>query len=501
MKKTSFIKRNQIFVLFLLFFISFWGCQNQNKKYDKIDSLLKYCYENGQFNGNVLVAEKGIVIYNRAFGISNFDPIDSLKINSQFRLGSVTKQFTAMAIMMLKEQGKLDLDDNIRKYLPELSYNGITIRHLLTHTSGLPDYMTLFDQHWHVDKKADVEKQIADNDDVIRLFAKYNLDVLFQPGEKMVYSNTGYVLLASIVARASGLAFEKFLNSNIFKPLKMDRSLVYSAIRDDSMEDRVYGFRFALNGSDYLPNDYHYLNGIAGDGAVYSTTNDLFKWDRALYTEKLVSNKMLQQAFSPVILNNDSTVNYGFGWRIDSTLTGKKCVQHSGGWVGFITWISREIEENNTIIVLTNHSSSYVNGIRKAIDQILHDRPFSFPKINISDEVGKKLINQGSDAAIAYYYDLKKNKSDLYNFHERLLNALGYQLIDQDKLAEAIEIFKLNSDNFPESSNGYDSLAEAYMLSGNSELAIKNYKKSLELDPDNKNAAEKLKQLTKNLRE
>lgn len=461
----------------------------------RIDSLMQYCYDYGLFNGNILVAEKGEVIYHRAFGIAKFNPVDSLQINYQFRLGSVTKQFTAMAIMMLKEQGKLGYDDDIQEYLPELSYQDVTIRHLLTHTSGLPDYMSLFSQYWDIDEKELLEKEMADNDDMLTMLASHPSEIAFKPGEKWQYSNTAYVLLALIVDRASGQPFEKFLQNHIFEPLDMTRTLVYSAIRDDRMENRVYGHRIALNAVDYISTDSHYLNGIAGDGAVYSTTGDLLKWDQALYTDILVSNTTLNEAFTPVVLNNDSTFNYGFGWRIDTTLTGKKRVGHSGSWVGFINAISREIDDNNTIIILTNHSSRYVSEIQNAVESILHNRAVKYPKISIATHIGKTLVTKGIDAAISQYHQLKRNEFAKYNFSVRELNSLGYKLIQLNKLAEAIAIFKLNVESFPESFNAYDSLGEAYMQNEKIDLAIKNFERSLELNPENSNALEKLQQL------
>jgi len=471
------------------------GMVSAQSKTKKIENLMQYCYNNNQFNGAVLIAENGEIIYHRVFGIANFDPLDSLRLDSQFRLGSVTKQFTAMAIMMLKEQDLLDYEDNIQKYLPELPYENITIRHLLTHTSGLPDYLTLFDQNWDTTTTNSSNKQIADNDDVIAMLATYKPDVFFSPGEKWQYSNTAYVLLAIIVARVSGEPFEEFLTKNIFNPLDMSRTLVYSAIRNDPMEHRVYGYRKSLNGSDYIATDFHYLNGVAGDGAIYSTTSDLFKWDRALYTDKLVSEATFEEAFTPVVLNNDSTYNYGFGWRIDTTKSGKKQVEHGGGWVGFRTFISRDIEENNTIIILTNDTNPYLRDIVESIELILHDESYTYPKISIGRVIGRTVINKGIDAALSLYKNLKQDKPDEYNFAERELNSLGYQLIQMNRLKDAIEIFKLNIDMFPDSFNPYDSLAEAYMLNGDTELAISNYRKSLELNPDNINATERLQKL------
>lgn len=480
----------------ILFIFTFSSVSHAKLKSEKIDSLMQYCYTNGLFNGNVLIAEKGKIIYHNSFGIANFKPVDSLKNDSQFRLGSVTKQFTAMAIMILKERGKLNYDDDIEIYLPEIPYKGITIRHLLTHTSGLLDYISLFNKYWDREQEDEQKKKIADNNDVIALLAKYPKDVLFEPGEKWEYSNTGYILLAIIVNRVSGIPFEKYLFENIFKPLDMSRTLVYSAIRNDSMEHRVHGYQMDLNGTDYLLNDFHYLNGAAGDGAIYSTTGDLFKWDQSLYTEKLVSNATLNEAFTPVVMNNDSTYNYGFGWNIQTSLSGKKCVRHGGGWVGFITHISREYEDKNTYILLTNHSSQYVFDIRTAFESILHGKKVEYPKISIAQIIGKSLVTQGIDSAISQYHNLKKNEYEKYNFAERELNSLGYNLMYQTKkIPEAISIFKLNVESYPDAANPYDSLGEAYMLDGKNDLAIKNYKKSLELNPDNSNAVEKLKEL------
>jgi CubicO group peptidase (beta-lactamase class C family) len=491
------MKKKTIFFIFLLTFILAGNNLFPGTKEAKFDALFEQCKTNQQFNGNVLVAEKGKIIYHRAYGIAAHDPVKPLKIDSQFRLGSVTKQFTAMAIMILKEKGKLDYKDDIRKYLPELPYKDITIHHLLTHTSGMPNYLTLFAKHWDVDKKNPAEKKLADNDDVIKLLAKYHPAVLFKPGEKWRYSNTAYVLLAVIVSRVAKEPFEKFLHHNIFKPLDMTRSLVYSAIRDDRMKDRVYGYRLFLESSGYQPNDFNYLNGVAGDGAVYSTTSDLFKWDRALYTEKLVSKSTLELAFTPVTLNDGSTHDYGYGWGIAKSLTGKKRVRHGGGWVGFVTYITRDIEENNTIILLTNHSSRYIGAIRKAADNILHDKPYTLPKIPISRVIGKTILEKDIQSAIRQYHRLKKSSPDKYDFREQELNRLGYGLIQLKKPAEAIEIFKLNVKLFPKSWNPYDSLGEVYMLNGNVKLSITNYKKSLELNPNNNNAVEMLKQLTK----
>jgi len=478
----------------LIIILSAYSCVESTS--EKIEDYLEYCYQNCQFNGSVLVSKNGEVIYQEALGIANIDPLEPLQINSQFRLASLSKPFTAMAILILKEQGKLDYEDDITKYLPELPYPGITIRNLLTHTGGILEYEDLFEKYWDPEHKIFLDKKYANNEDVIDMFVKYHTKPLFKPGDKYAYSNTGYVFLASIVSRASGEPFEVFLKKNVFDPLDMSNTLVYSAIRNETMENRVYGFRLALNGSDYISHDFHYMSGIAGDGAIYSTTGDLYQWDRALYSESLVSRETLEKAFTPVILNNSSTSTYGFGWGIDTSLTGKKVVNHGGGWIASKTWLWREIEDNNTIIILTNNSYRYIYDIRKALKQILHNKPYSVPKISIADIIGKICVNNGIESAIAEYHHLKKSNPEMYNFTKWELNNLGYQLTQQEKYAAAIEIYKLNSESYPKYSNAYSGLGEAYRLNGDVDLAIKNFEKALEIYPNNRWAKQKLNLLT-----
>jgi len=483
-------------LLLILYALAIYSCSQPTN--DKIDTFLIHCYENNQFNGALLVSKEGKIIYHKVFGISSIDPLKSLQLDSQFRLASLSKPFTAMAIMILKEQGILTYEDDISMYLPELPFRGITIRHLLTHTSGIVEYENLFEPYWDPEHENYLDKRYADNDDVIDMLLKYKPELVFQPGGKWAYSNTGYVLLASIVSHVAEEPFEVFLKNNIFKPLGMSHTLVYSAIRDESMDHRVYGYHLALNGSDFVPNDFHYMSGIAGDGAMYSTTGDLYKWDRALYTNKLVSEKTLEEAFTPVMLNDGTTHNYGFGWGINKTLTDKKAVSHGGGWIAARTWLWREIEEDNTIIILTNHTSRYIYDIRQGINQILHDEPYSLPKIGVADVIGKYIATEGIEVAITQYQQLKKQKSDQYNFNKWELNNLGYELIRLERVTEAVEIFKLNVDSYPKYANAYSGLGEAYRLDGNAKLAIENFEKSLELYPDSDFAKRKIKQLQTN---
>ena len=323
----------------------------------KFESLLNALYENGQINGNFLMAEHGKIVYQQSFGLANETTNQKLDENSIFDIASITKQFTAMAIMILHERGKLNLNDPIVKFIPELGfYEGITIQHLLNHTSGLPDYMTMFDE---VFDKA----KIATNEDVITMLCKQRPDVHFLPNESHEYSNTGYVLLASIIEKVSGKTYDSYLSEAIFEPLEMKNTFVYSRrLAPQKIENYAYGYVFSDSLNNYiLPDSIDaykevvYLDGVVGDGGINSTVIDLLKWDRALYTSMLISSKGMEEIFSQTMLEDGSQVPYGYGWQMDHHLKYGKIVFHGGGWPGYAAFIARHITDDKTIIILQNH--------------------------------------------------------------------------------------------------------------------------------------------------
>jgi len=323
-----------------------------------LDSITTAAVDTARFNGTVLVARDGEVIYQKSFGWANYDTREPLNDSSLFELASVSKQFTSMGIMILKERGALSYDDDVKTYIPELPYQGMTIRHFLTHTSGIPDYMDLFlKTRWDRDK-------IVYNEDIVEALAKYKPDVLFTPGERWEYSNTAYALLATIIGRVSGKTYGQFLDENIFDPVGMTRTRTYNTRRSKGEVIPNYAFGFVYSDSLQrfaLPDslkDYWYvrtLDGVEGDGIVNSTTGDLFKWNKSLYTELLVKNLTVEEAFTPVTLNDGSTYPYGFGWGIETDSVMGKIVRHSGGWPGYSTHIRRYIDRGDCIIILSNN--------------------------------------------------------------------------------------------------------------------------------------------------
>lgn len=365
--------KNPLIVILILSCLLYTHVDGQDKRPEKFDSLLSSLHSKDLFNGNVLIAEKGKVIFQKSYGYANLQTRVKLDKNSMFELASVTKQFTSMAILILVQERKLSLNDSLRKFFPELPYKNITVKNLLNHTGGEPDYSGLIEKYWN-------KSEIISNNQAIALLAKYAPPGGYAPGDKWEYSNTGYMLLASIIEKVSGITYRDFLVKKIFKPLRMKRTTVYNRrYRPQTIDN--YAFGYVFNDSlkkwilpDSMP-EYRvviYTDGIVGDGCVNSTTADLLKWDRALYTEKLVSKELLNLAFEQTKLNDGSRQDYGFGWGMYSKPLYGKVVFHSGGWPGYLTWISRYIDTDKTIIILMNHFIPSQQRLPKSIEKILH---------------------------------------------------------------------------------------------------------------------------------
>ena len=325
------------------------------KKSAKIDSFFTSRYKHRAFNGTVLIAEKGRIVYENAFGFANFKEKDSLKTNSVFQLASVSKPLTSFAVLMLYDRGKLDLEDDVQKYFPDFPYENITIRLLLSHRSGLPEYMYFADKLWPSRSKP------ITNQDVLSLMIKFKPYKYYDPGKRYNYSNTNYCLLVLIIEKVSGMTFENFMKSQIFEPLGMNNSYVlrYEDIKEPEIDNVVVGYNKRGRRAENS-----YLNGVVGDKGIFSTVEDLFKWDTAIYQGRLVRKETMEEAFKPAHKDLRLNDNYGFGWRINEN-DGDKIVFHSGWWKGFRTYYIRKLSEQKTIIVLTNTARHNFISIRK----------------------------------------------------------------------------------------------------------------------------------------
>lgn len=356
----------------VIFFLA--GCGKEKhvvkSRGEKIDSLVAAIAD---FSGVVLVAEKGRPVYHKAFGFINVETGAKMDTTSIFELASVSKQFTGMLIAMLQAEGKLEYDDPMEKYLPGLPYPGITVRQLLNHTSGLPDYQQMMDEHWDKSK-------VANNDDILAYLRKFHPEALFKPGKKYLYSNTGYVLLGSIVEKASGKEFVAYCHEKIFDPLAMTSTDIRSKAQKDAISNFALGYIFTPEKGRYVRADSFpssnytiWLGGRKGPGRISSTTRDLLKWDRALYTERLANKATLSEIFSPAKLNNGAASNYGFGWELRNDSTRGKVVLHTGDNPGYKTEIIRYIDKDETVIVLCNNAHKKFADFVSDIEAILKE--------------------------------------------------------------------------------------------------------------------------------
>jgi CubicO group peptidase (beta-lactamase class C family) len=310
------------------------------------------------FNGAFLVAKKGTIIFEAYNGYANATKKDSLNEHSAFHLASVSKTFTAMGILKLAEQGKLKLDDDLTLYFPSFPYAGVTIKMLLNHRSGLPNYIYFLQKlGWDVSK-------VSSNQDVLNYLIQFKPPVTHQPGTRFNYCNTNYALLALIIEKASGKSYAQFLKDTFFAPLRMDDTYVFS-MADSGRAMPSYDWR-------WRPEVFNFLDGEYGDKNVYSTAKDLLKWDQGLYSSKLFTQQTLEAAFTPYSNEKPGIKNYGLGWRMNVYPNGKKIIFHTGWWHGNNAILVRLIEDSATIIALGNKFNRAVYDAKKLSNIFQH---------------------------------------------------------------------------------------------------------------------------------
>ena len=459
-------------------------------KAKQIEDLLAKYTEYGQFNGSALVAENGKVIFKKGFGLANMEWNIPNQSDTKFRLGSITKQFTAFLIVKLAEEGKIKLDVPITTYLPDYpKENGdkITIHHLLTHTSGIPNYNST-SNFLKVKSRNPYSPQ-----DFVKTFDKLPLE--FKPGEKFNYSNSGYFLLGYIIEKITGKTYEQYLQETILTPLNLvNTGFDHSEI---ILKNRASGYE--KQGKNFVNSSFIDMSIPYAAGSLYSTVEDLYLWDQALYGNKILSEKSMESLFKPYI-KSWGDESYGYGWSLeDVTIQGKgklKIIEHGGGINGFNTIISRVPADKNLVVLLNNTGGTVLGEMNEAIRNILYNQSYNQAKKSMALELLEIFKEKGTGAGVDTYKKLKADPT--YGIKEGDMNNAGYQLLQTGKKKEAIEIFKINVEAFPKSGNVYDSLGEAYLADGDKKLALANYSKSVELDPSNENGKKVLEELSKN---
>ena len=454
-------------------------------KVERIDALVSKYHDLNLFNGAALVAEDGRAIYSRGFGdaVMEFDVPNTP--DTRFRIGSVTKQFTAAIVLQLVEEGRIDLQASITDYLPDYppaQGDKVTIHHLLTHTSGIPSYTDLPGF-----MEGPVREPFTPSDSLLPVF--WEMDLEFEPGARWSYNNSGYHILGVIIERVTGRSYDRVLRERILEPLGLENTgYDHNA---DVVERRALGYVRVPGGFQHAP----YLDTSVpfAAGMLYSTVEDLLIWDQALYGQGPFRNPETRELyFTPhVAMSTADGPHYGYGWMIHDVAVGADTVhlvEHGGGIFGFTTGFWRLPEERRTIILIDNTNGSQNDRIMRGILAILHDQEPEMPRRPIGDALAEVIEDRGIEAAVAAYHALRDSAPDGYDFGEDQLNGLGYVYLRRGDVATAIRLFELNVEQFPAASNPYDSLGEAYLEAGDHERAVANYRRSLELNPANDNA-------------
>lgn len=326
----------------------------------KIDEFMQHLHKVSGFNGNVLVAKKGKIIYEGSFGWANHLTRDSLKLGSQFELASVTKTMTGTAIMQLWEKGKIKLDQNVKDFFPDFPYDGVTIRLLLTHRSGMMNYVYFVDNIYrsqHLNQKKGLT-----NKEAMDLIAKYKPARFNKPNASFLYNNSNFMVLGAIIEKVSGMSYADYMKENIFKPAGMTHTAVYSKAVYDKIPVDVVGHD--RNSWKYSVAQ-NFLDGPVGDKGIYSTVADLYVFDQALKAGKLIKPATQDSAYTahnPMIRGHFS---YGYGWRIFES-PGQKVIYHTGWWHGFRHIFLRDMKNDVTIVLLGN----MVNGSLLHLDDL-----------------------------------------------------------------------------------------------------------------------------------
>jgi CubicO group peptidase (beta-lactamase class C family) len=389
------MKRLQITFLFLLLGI----LTPAQEKAALYDSLFNTMHERNQFNGNVLVAENGNIVYESCFGYADREAKTELNKNTLFNTGSMSKLFTALAVQQLAERGELAYSDKVSKYLTEFPYQDVNLHHLLVHAGGLPGDKSLLDSvNWDYSK-------IATNEDVLKILYKEKPELKFTPGEKSRYSNLGYMVLAEVVKKVSGKDFNHYLQEHIFEPAGMDRTGIYDRKEIKEVQNVARGYLFYPFTGQYeqaikVPEfAFHYaISGFEGDGNVYSTIADLFSLYKALKNHELISKASWEKATTKHILArnmngvNEYGTSYGYGWIIAAAPEPELVVQRGGELPGYVSNMIWEVGDDHLLIYLMNDYLSYLSYQRMiypAYWKIAYRNKIEIPKLLASTELSK----------------------------------------------------------------------------------------------------------------
>jgi len=492
--------RYLVFTTFICCIISNTVLANLQEKNDisekekRIEVFINKLINAYQIPGLTLaIVENDQMIMAKAYGVKSIDTKEPITTRSIFHMASVSKPFAATAIMQLVENGKIKLDDPLIKYLPYFKlddprYKEITIKQMLTHTSGIPDVR---DYEW--------DKPQFDDGAAERYVRSLSDEKMIGgPGEKWRYSNMAFDILADVIAKVSGKTFEDYVKENILNPLDMKESDFLRKRIKPELRTAAHVFNIQPEASKVYPyNRRHAPSSCLNANVIEMCNWAIANMNKGVFKE----NKILESSSYDLLFKPQATIDeqqsIGLSWFL-GTHRDTKTISHGGGDLGFRSYIIMLPEKSIALVTASNFEGTPMNILTKGVIDIMLGFEPAELKIPIIMKIGETILNSSVQKAIEQYRELKGFQPYAYDFSEAQLNMLGYRLLQSDRVEDAIEIFKLNAEVFPESFNVYDSLAEAFMISGQNNLAIENYTKSIELNPENENGVKMLEKLQQN---
>jgi CubicO group peptidase (beta-lactamase class C family) len=458
--------------LLLTVFICFFGCSLAAGADDfasKMDGVMDHFDKLDYFSGVVLVAHEGEVLYAKAFGEADKDFHIPNTLQTRFELGSIAKLFTGIAVLKLVDEGRIGLNDPVQKHLPDFPFGDrITILHLLSHTSGLPDWTShpRFRSIWSQVRTIDQMKALVFDQKL-----KHE-----SPGEKFEYSSSGFILLGAVLERIHGKSYAAVIKDNILDPLEMKETSI--ANPENVVENRASGYVKSSTGR-FSTNVYWLLPFVASAG-IQTTAGDMLKLDQALYGGKLLSRETQDMIYKPGV-----DKNWGILWRLGEA-GGNRIVWHGGETTGVSAMFRRYLDDKYTLIILSNYHRAG-RPLTRVVEPLLFGRPYELPKPTLREYLFREMMESGTAITLQTFDGLIK-KAGYAVESANDLNGLGYELMDEERMEMALKIFKLNCFLFPDAANTYDSLAEACLRIGDPGSALANYEKALEIDPESASA-------------
>jgi len=480
----------------LVFLIIICICNHNERLYAQKDSnqdFINYLFQNyigEKPSASFIVIKDGEIKKSQSFGYADLENKVLATSETNYRLGSATKQYTAMAILILIQKGKLNYETKLTEVIPEFPDYGkeITIKNLLSHRSGLPDYFRLYDKE---------RKEQLDDLDVLNLLKKQD-KLLFPANSYSKYSNSGYAILSLIVERVSKKSFKQFMDDEIFQKTGMTNSTIYQ--KDIEIKDRAYGYMYINKDSIFKRKDQDITSAVKGDGGVYSSVSDFYLWDKSLSSNSLITSSLKNDAFSSWDKNwknQEKGYGFGFGWLI-SIKNGIKYVWHTGSTIGSRSSVLRIPSEKIAVAIYTNshHNGRELRQGALALASLYSDNKLPMP---IDVMIEKEISVNGSENIKEYYDKLAVDKSK-YEINKWNLSMLAYNYSKKKESTNCFNLCKFLTVQFPNYYGGFFELAEYYRINKNNAKAIENYKKVIELAPNsNKGAINRSKKMIEKL--